>query len=193
MGLCGRCVCLAVRVTIHSIHIQNDLKLPNNDGIDLDAAATCVSATAISSVGMICICLKPALRRRVTDVRECDGDGLYTGVNLNRADHRRRGSEPMRNIVFNSCVIRSSHRGLAIHLSEESDIENVLFSNIIVETRIFHEGLVGRGDRSTSPLSLTNEHKIGHVRNIRFSNISVEVRMVSWLKGGHPVDPEYPL
>jgi polygalacturonase len=40
-------------VLIHGVHIENDLKLPNNDGIDRIAAEMCVSATVILSAEMI--------------------------------------------------------------------------------------------------------------------------------------------
>ena len=78
----------------------------------------------------------------------------------------------MRNIVFDNCVIQSSHRGLAIRLSEASDIENVLFSNMVIETRIFHEKWWGRGE----PIQIVaipwdNQRGIGRVRHVRFVNI----------------------
>ncbi len=160
-------------VTIHSIHIQNDLKLPNNDGIDLDRCRNVRISDCNIVSGDDCICLKTCL--------ETEGYGpcenvTVTGCTLESTSSAliigAEAREPMRNIVFDACVIRSSHRGLAIHLSEESDIENVLFSNIIVETRIFHEAWWGRGEPIyITAIPWTNDHKIGHVRNIRFSNI----------------------
>jgi Glycosyl hydrolases family 28 len=160
-------------VTIHAIHIQNDLKLPNNDGIDLDRCRNVRISDCNIVSGDDCICLKTC--------QETEGYGpcenvTVTGCTLVSTSSAliigAEAREPMRNIVFDSCVIRSSHRGLAIHLSEESDIENVLFSNMIVETRIFHEAWWGRGEPIyITAIPWTNEHKIGHVRNIRFSNI----------------------
>lgn len=79
---------------------------------------------------------------------------------------------PMRNVIFDSCVVQASHRGLAIHLSEECDVENVLFSNMIVETRLFHEGWWGRGEPIyVVALPWTAEHTVGNVRRVRFVNV----------------------
>lgn len=160
-------------VTIHSIHIQNDLKLPNNDGIDLDRCRDVRISDCHIVTGDDCICLKTCV--------ETDGYGgcenvTVTGCTLVSTSSAliigAEAQEPIRNIVFDACVIRSSHRGLAIHLSEKSDIENVLFSNIVVETRIFHEAWWGRGEPIyITAIPWTQEHEIGHVRNIRFSNI----------------------
>jgi hypothetical protein len=160
-------------VTIHSIHIQNDLKLPNNDGIDLDRCRDVRISDCNIVSGDDCICLKAC--------QETNGYGpcenvTVTGCTLVSTSSAlilgAEAREPIRNVVFDSCVIRSSHRGLAVHLSEESDIEDVLFSNMIVETRIFHEKWWGRGE----PIYITAipwdaQRKIGHVRRIRFVNV----------------------
>ncbi|MBK8019820.1 MAG: hypothetical protein IPK19_00010 [Chloroflexi bacterium] len=53
---------------------------------------------------------------------------------------------PMRNIIFDSCVIQASNRGLGIHHSHNSIIENVVFSNMVIETRLFHEAWWGRAE-----------------------------------------------
>jgi hypothetical protein len=77
---------------------------------------------------------------------------------------------PMRNIVFSSCVIRQSHRGLAVRLAERGDIENVLFSDITVETRFFHPGWWGRGE-PIQVIAVPWTQNAGTIRNVRFRNI----------------------
>lgn len=50
---------------------------------------------------------------------------------------RRIGCEAkatMRNMIFDNIVVRNSHRGVGIHLSHGCDVENVIFSNMVIET-----------------------------------------------------------
>lgn len=160
-------------VTIHSIHIDNDLMLPNSDGIDLDRCKDVRVSDCNIVSGDDCICLKAC--------EESEGYGtceniVVTGCTLiSTSSALIIGAEAravMRNVIFNSCIIRSSHRGLAVHLSEGCDVENVLFSNMIVETRIFHEKWWGRGEPIyITAIPWTEKHQIGHVRHVRFTNV----------------------
>ena len=160
-------------VLIHGIHILNDLKLPNNDGIDLDRCRSVRISDCNIVSGDDCICLKCC--------QETDGMGgceniTVTGCTLTSTSSAlilgAEVREPIRNVIFDACVIRSSHRGLAVHLNEESDIENVLFSNMIVETRYFHDKWWGRGEPIyITAFPWTAYHGIGRVRHVRFKNI----------------------
>jgi hypothetical protein len=160
-------------VTIHSIHIENDLRLPNNDGIDLDRCRNVRISDCHIVCGDDCICLKTCLE--TAEFGPCENITV-TGCTLESTSSALiLGAEcrsPIRNVIFDACVIRSSNRGLAIHLSEESDIENVLFSNMLVETRLFHNKWWGHGE----PIYITAipwdaERRIGRVRHVRFSNV----------------------
>jgi polygalacturonase len=161
-------------VLIQGIRIDNDLKLPNNDGIDLDRCCNVRIVGCHIVSGDDCICLKTCQETAAWGTT-CENI-VVTGCTLvSTSSALIIGAEcrqPMRNVIFDSCVIRSSHRGLAIHLSEESDIENVLFSNMIVETRIFHEKWWGRGEPIyITAIPWTVDRGIGHVRQIRFNNV----------------------
>jgi hypothetical protein len=160
-------------VLIHGIRIDNDLKLPNNDGIDLDRCKNVRISDCHIVSGDDCICLKSC--------EESAGYGACENITVRGCTLVSTSSaliigaecrEPIRNVIFDSCVIRSSHRGLAVHLSEESDVENVLFSNMIVETRIFHDKWWGRGEPIyITAIPWTEKHRIGKVRRVRFTNI----------------------
>jgi hypothetical protein len=160
-------------VLVHGLRILNDLKLPNNDGIDLDRCRNVRISDCHIVSGDDCICLKAC--------QETEGFGpcenvTVTGCTLTSTSSALIvGAEcraPIRNVVFDTCVIQSSHRGLAIHLSEESDVENVLFSNVIVETRLFHDRWWGRAEPIyVTVIPWTAAHEIGHVRHVRFSNV----------------------
>lgn len=160
-------------VTIHAIRILNDLKLPNNDGIDLDHCRNVRISDCHIACGDDCIVLKTCLHdprfgpcENIT-VTGCTLQSLSSALVIGCEAH-----QPMRNVIFDSCVVQASHRGLAIRLSHESDVENVIFSNMVVETRLYHSDWWGRGE----PLYITSipwtaQDTAGRVRHVRFSNI----------------------
>jgi hypothetical protein len=160
-------------VLIHAIHIDNDLKLPNNDGIDLDRCRNVHISDCHIVSGDDCICLKCC--QETTGMGPCENITV-TGCTLTSTSSAlilgAEVREPIRNVIFEACVIRASHRGLAVHLNEESDIENVLFSNMIVETRYFHDRWWGRGEPIyITAFPWTAGQAVGRVRRIRFKNV----------------------
>jgi hypothetical protein len=61
---------------------------------------------------------------------------------------------------------------VGIHLSHGSDVENILFSSMVIETRLVHESWWGRAEPIyVVAIPWTHEDTIGKVRNVRFSDI----------------------
>lgn len=160
-------------VLIDGIRIQNDLMLPNNDGIDLDHCRHVRIVGCHIVAGDDCICLKTC--GNAGSFGACENITVTGCTLISTSCALIIGCEahmPMRNVVFDSCVIQASHRGLGIHLSHECDVENVIFSNMIIETRLFDEAWWGRAE----PIYLcavpwAADDTIGTIRNIRFTNI----------------------
>ena len=158
-------------VAIDSVRIRNDLKLPNNDGIDIDTCqrvrvSNCDIVTADDG-----ICIKTC--RESVEFGGCE-DVVITGCTIiSRSSAICLGSEiaaPIRNVVVSSCVISDSHRGLALKLSEGGGVRNVLFSDIVIETRFFDSRFWGRGE----PIYLSSypwRGSSGSAHTIRFRNI----------------------
>jgi hypothetical protein len=79
---------------------------------------------------------------------------------------------PIRDVVVSDCVIKDSHRGVAVRLSLGGSIERALFSNMIIETRIFDPKWWGRGEPiQVAALAWTDHSALGVIRDIRFSNL----------------------
>ena len=76
----------------------------------------------------------------------------------------------IRNVIVTGCVIRSSHRGLAVNLGQEGNFENILFSDCIVETRHFDRGWWGHGEPIYVNVGAWHD-VVGRLRNVRFRNI----------------------
>ncbi|MDQ2851301.1 MAG: glycosyl hydrolase family 28 protein [Actinomycetota bacterium] len=158
-------------VLIDAVTIANDLLLPNNDGIDIDTCqrvriANCDIVTADDG-----ICIKSCQESK--EFGECS-DITVTGCTIvSRSAAICIGSEiasPIRNCVVSACVISDSNRGLALKLSEPGGVHNVLFTDIVVETRFCDERFWGHGE----PIHISSypwRGGSGTARNIRFHNI----------------------
>lgn len=175
-------------VVIHGIRIRNDLKLPNNDAIDLVNCRRVRVSDCDIEAGDDAICLKT---NRATQVYGACEEVTVTGCTLmSTSSALKLGNEiysPIRNIVFDACVIRASHRGLSVYVSEPSDVDNVIFSNMIVETRIFHERWWGRGE----PVYLNstpwrNKDGSGRIRHVRISNVLARSENGAMIYAEHP-------
>jgi hypothetical protein len=160
-------------VLIQGIRILNDLKLPNNDGIDIDQCRNVRIANCHIVAGDDCICLKTCAN--AGEFGACENVTVTGCTLVSTSCALIVGCEaftPMRNIIFDSCVIQSSNRGLGIHHSHNSLIENVVFSNMIIETRLFHDAWWGRAEPIyVCALPWTPDVTLGQVRRLRFSNI----------------------
>ena len=176
-------------VVIHGIRILNDLKLPNNDGIDLDHCQNVRISDCYIVCGDDCIVFKTFKGHE--HFGPCENITI-TGCTLVSSSFAiNAGCEvknPIRNIVVDSCIIRSSHRGVGVHLSQESNIENMLFSNLIIETRYYNPAWWGAAEPIyVTAAPWTEEDDIGYVRNIRFSNILCRsengIFLMGWKQG----------
>ncbi len=160
--------------SIDSIRIDGDLRMPNNDGIDIDWSSNVRIHGCHIETGDDCISLKTApLSEGVA--RPCE-NVVISGCTLrSRSSGVVLGcdaSGPIRDVVVSDCVIKDSHRGVAVRLSLGGTIERVLFSNLIIETKIFDPMWWGRGEPiQIEAIPWTSRGRLGVVRDIRFSNL----------------------
>jgi polygalacturonase len=180
--------------SIDAVRIDGDLRMPNNDGIDIDWSSNVRIHGCHIETGDDCISLKTA---PLSDgvARPCE-NVVISGCTLrSRSSGVVLGcdaSGPIRDVVVSDCVIRDSHRGVAVRLSLGGSIERVLFSNLIIETKIFDPMWWGRGEPiQVEALPWTRSTKLGVIRDIRFSNLicSSENGAVVWAdEPGHIED-----
>lgn len=174
------------RVLIHGIRIDGDMKLPNNDGIDLDRCRDVRVSDCFIKCGDDALSLKaceefpdsgPCENITVTNcVLETKSSALVIGVDA---------STTIRNVVFDNCVIKSSHRGLSVNMGQDSHYENILFSNMVIETRLFDDSWWGRGE----PIYVSAKpwhDEVGTVKNLRFVNILARSENGVFIEGHVP-------
>lgn len=160
-------------VLIHGLRIRAEVRLPNSDGIDLDRCRRVRISDCDIDCGDDAISLKTC--DEWPEYGPCE-DVTVTGCTLaSRSSALVVGvdvSAPIRNVVFSSCVIRHSHRGLSVSVGTGVDgvIENVLFSDMIVETRLYSEGWWG-GAEPIFVRAAAWHGEVGGIRNIRFRNV----------------------
>lgn len=83
------------------------------------------------------------------------------------------GKHSMRNLVFSNLVMYDSNRGIGIFSRDGGSIENVLFSNIVIETRLHAGHWWGKGEPiHISACRQTDKGIPGKISNIRFEGIT---------------------
>jgi hypothetical protein len=84
------------------------------------------------------------------------------------------GAHDFRNLLFNNIVIRESNRGVLIQLRYGETIENVTFSNMVIETRLYRGKWWGKGEPIHISAVAEQREETGSraLRNVSFSNIT---------------------
>jgi len=101
------------------------------------------------------------------------------------------GHHPIRNLVFSNIVMETSNRGIGVFARNESSIENVLFDNIIMSTRLHSGHWWGKGEPiHVSAVKDSELGKAGTINNVRFSNIMAtgETGMLIYGSEGSPIE-----
>lgn len=160
------------RALVDGVRIDNDLKYPNADGIDLDRCRQVRVSNCEISTGDDAISLKTS--------EEFPGLGPTEDIVIANCTLQSTSSavvvgvdavDAIRNVVVANCVVRSSHRGLSVNLGQAGSFENILFSDCIVETRHFHHDWWGNAEPIYVSAFPWHGETVGTIRNVRFRNI----------------------
>ena len=83
------------------------------------------------------------------------------------------GQHPIRRGVFSNIIIQDAHRGIGIFAHDKSNIEDLVFSNIIIETRLYNGQWWGHGEPiHLSCISRFQGVKAGQIKNVQFNHIN---------------------
>jgi len=173
-------------LVIDGISILNDWNVANNDGIDLDHCRNVQVANCHIDTADDGIVLKNTPnfvtygRSENITVTGCTITSRSCALKLDEA----YAPPGIRNVVFDACVIYRSNRGLCIQSRDVGNIENVLFSNITIETELQPGKWWGAGEPiHISQLPRNPGTKLGHVRHIRFENILCQGENGIYIRG----------
>ena len=164
-------------VLIDGIRILNNLKMANCDGIDPDHCRNVRIANCHIQCADDCIVFKNTAA--AMDYGPCENITVTGCTLISTSAAIKFGSESedaFRNIVVENCAISRSNRGISLQIRDGGCVENVLFHNITIDTRLFHPDVYWG---CAEPIAVTvlrrkEGAEPGAVRGVRFSNIFCE-------------------
>ena len=177
-------------VLIDGITIINNVLIPNSDGIHCTASrniriSNCnivAGDDAIVMTGFPKIEDVPGFTMKDQEEHTYGNKSVYaenmsvTNCQLKSSSAGIRigyGQHPIRRCLFSNITIYDSHRGIGIFAHDTTDIEDLIFDNIIIETRLYNGQWWGNGEPiHLSCISRFAGFPAGHIRNVTFSNIT---------------------
>ncbi len=173
-------------VVVKGITIDNNQLIPNSDGIHCTNSRNVRISDAHIHTGDDCIIVSgfgEQAQNGGSDHRVSIGNktGFAENVTVDNCILSSRsacirigyGYHPIRNLVFSNIVMYDSNRGIGIFSRDKSSIENVLFSNIIIHTRLHSGHWWGKGEPiHISAVKDSKDGNAGKIDNIRFVNVS---------------------
>jgi polygalacturonase len=176
-------------VLIEGITILNNLMVPNSDGIHCTTSRNIVISNCNITAGDDAIVLtgfakdeeklgfdmheqakyefgnKSIYAENMT-VSNCILKSRSSGIRIGYGQH------PIRRCIFSNIVIHDSHRGVGIFAHDDSNIEELIFSNITIETRLFNGQWWGHGEPiHLSCISRFANRVAGTIKNVQFNHI----------------------
>ncbi|PDS99688.1 polygalacturonase [Rhizobium sp. S9] len=163
-------------LTVRNVTIENDRRLPNTDGIVLDACRGAVIEDCAISTADDGICLKTSIgpegvaigRCENILVRRCFVQSLSCALKIGTETHG-----DVTNVLFEDCSVSSSNRALGIFSRDGGRISNVRFSRISVECRETPDGFWGSGEALTvNVVDRIAEHPAGAIENLIVEDVT---------------------
>ncbi len=177
-------------VLISGISIQNNLMIPNSDGLhftvsrnvrisDCDIVA---GDDAIIVTGFAKVENTPGFTSAEQDKYKYGNKSMYAeNIQVSNCRLQSRssairigyGQHPIRRCSFTNIIISESNRGIGVFAHDSSSIEELIFSNIIIETRLHNGVWWGRGEPiHVSSISRLKGEPAGKIKNVQFNNIT---------------------
>ena len=177
-------------VLIDGITIKNNPLIPNSDGIHFTISRNIRILNCNISAGDDAIVLTgfpkdeetPGINTTEQILHQYGNKTIYsenmtvTNCVLKSSSAGIRigyGQHPIRRCTFSNIVIHDSNRGIGIFAHDASNIEDLIFSDIIIETRLYNGQWWGNGE----PIHLSSISRFegltsGQIRNVQFNNIN---------------------
>lgn len=169
------------RIKVHGLTIDNNLLIPNSDGLDIISSSNVDVSDCCFSCGDDAIVL--------AGYAEHFGDPGFRGIrrpskniNVSNCILRSRSSairiggwdqNPMSNYNFSNIVIYDSNCGINMTVRDSGGLDNVCFSNIRIETRLHSGDWWGNGEPiKISAMRGVPDNPVGMIRNIHFTNVT---------------------
>jgi len=178
-------------VIVSGISIHNNLMVPNSDGIHCTTSRNVRISDCDIRAGDDAI-IVTGFGTNVGVSGDVDSDLDYTTRDIgNKSGYAENivvsncllqsrssgirvgyGSHSIRNCIFSNLVIYDSNRGLGVFSRDEGSIENILFSDITIQNRMYSGHWWGNGEPiHVSAIKQNPAIPAGPIKNVRFRNI----------------------
>ena len=148
------------------ISIDNNRSVPNSDGIDMYDSRNVIIANCDVRAGDDAIAVISTSNLAVTN---CNLHSRSCGI---RIGYNAFNDNNSGNLLFDNIRIYGSNRGIGIFQRRKGNMENMVFSNMIIDTRLYPGQWWGHGEPiHISALPGIGSDKVGTISHIRFTNI----------------------
>lgn len=167
-------------VIVSGVRLWNNVLVPNGDGLDFTSCSNVVVSDCDIRAGddalVFCGYAHHHELPGFHDLRHDSENITVTNCTLlSRSSAIRIGGADqnnMRHYTFSNLVIHDSNRGIGIFLREEGSIEDMTFTNILIDTRLHTGDWWGNGEPIHLSAVRNKEHgPIGRIRDIKFAHI----------------------
>jgi hypothetical protein len=167
-------------IVFSRLEIKSSMLLPNSDGIDGSFCRNVRISDCNIEAGDDAIAFGPcadgygSLPTENVVVENCVLSSRSAAIRIGWGTHS--GAFNFRGFLFSNIVIHDSNRGIGIFVRGGESIENVIFSNLVIGTRLFRGDWWGKGE----PIHLSavradwSQGPMGRIRNVSFSNVIIE-------------------
>jgi polygalacturonase len=156
--------CEDTKVT--GLSIRNNPSVPNSDGIDLYDCHDALISDCDIHAGDDAIAVISSTNLSVTNCTlQSRSAGIRIGYNV--FNHRNSG-----NLLFDNIRIYDANRGIGIFQRQPGDMENMIFSNMVIDTRLYPGQWWGHGEPiHISTIPALGNIRSGAIRHVFFSHI----------------------
>lgn len=164
---------------LSGLTVRNSLLVPNADCIDVSRCRNVRISDCDLEGGDDGIAFSPCAEGYGPGINENVTVENVTIVSRSAGIRLGWDAHSFRNFLFHNIVIHRSNRGIGLYVRQGETIENVVFSNIVIETRLHKGKWWGKAEPihlSVVPLPAHTgpayTGKLGKMRNITFRNIT---------------------
>lgn len=148
------------------ISIKNIMSIPNSDGIDSYDSKNILISNCDIRAGDDAIALISSNNVSVTN---CTLTSRSSGI---RIGYNVFNDASSGNLLFNNIRIYGANRGIGIFQRRKGNMENMIFSNMIIDTRLYTGQWWGHGEPiHISAVAGLGSDSVGEIKNIQFNNI----------------------
>jgi polygalacturonase len=153
-------------IQVHGIRIDNNLQVPNNDGLHFSGSKNIVISDCIirggdDALAFTGITNPDSVCERIT-VTNCILSSRSAGVRLGHL------SGKVRDVALSNLVMHDCSRGFAIQAGDGGWVENVVIDNVVMETRMFAGAWWGKGE----PLVISAANSSSaHIRGVSVNHL----------------------